>query len=166
MEGDFLPIPRPCIQFKIKRKTKSGCQTLRCLRLAGAGPVAERARADEFDAVGGARGEASEVAIAVSCGLKSRTSRYQAPTNRWLLRESRGLAAEARARELGRWLSPAEGGVHRLFAFRRGPQRDRRAAAVPAPLSLSLSASEPLSQPPRGRPCPPVLAPPARPAHS
>ena len=35
---------------------------------AGAGPVAERARADEFDvAVGGACGEASEVAIAVAC---------------------------------------------------------------------------------------------------
>ena len=32
---------------------------------AGAGPVAERARADEFDAVGGACGEASEVAIAL-----------------------------------------------------------------------------------------------------
>ena len=32
---------------------------------AGAGPVAERARADEFDAVGGPCGEASEVAIAV-----------------------------------------------------------------------------------------------------
>ena len=29
---------------------------------AGAGPVAERARADEFDAVGGACGEASEMA--------------------------------------------------------------------------------------------------------
>ena len=35
---------------------------------AGAGPVAERARADEFDAVGGACGEASEVAIAVLHG--------------------------------------------------------------------------------------------------
>ena len=35
---------------------------------AGAGPVAERARADEFDAVGGPCGEASEVAIAVLHG--------------------------------------------------------------------------------------------------
>ena len=35
---------------------------------AGAGPVAERARADEFDAVGGACGEASEMAIAVLHG--------------------------------------------------------------------------------------------------
>ena len=35
---------------------------------AGAGPVAERARADEFDAVGGACGEASELAIAVLHG--------------------------------------------------------------------------------------------------
>ena len=35
---------------------------------AGAGPVAERARADEFDAVGGAFGEASEMAIAVLHG--------------------------------------------------------------------------------------------------
>ena len=35
---------------------------------AGAGTVAERARADEFDAVGGACGEASEVAIAVLQG--------------------------------------------------------------------------------------------------
>ena len=34
----------------------------------GPGPVAERARADEFDAVGGACGEASEVAIAVLHG--------------------------------------------------------------------------------------------------
>ena len=32
------------------------------------GPVAERARADEFDAVGGACGEASEMAIAVLHG--------------------------------------------------------------------------------------------------
>ena len=36
---------------------------------AGAGPVAERARADEFDAVGGACGEASEMAIAVLHGV-------------------------------------------------------------------------------------------------
>ena len=36
---------------------------------AGAGPVAERARADEFDAVGGACGEASEIAIAVLHGV-------------------------------------------------------------------------------------------------
>ena len=35
---------------------------------AGAGPVAERARADEFDAVGGACGEASEMAIAILHG--------------------------------------------------------------------------------------------------
>ena len=35
---------------------------------AGAGPVAERARADEFDAVGGACEEASEMAIAVLHG--------------------------------------------------------------------------------------------------
>ena len=34
----------------------------------GPGPVAERARADEFDAVGGACGEASEMAIAVLHG--------------------------------------------------------------------------------------------------
>ena len=35
---------------------------------AGAGPVAERARADEFDAVGGPCGEASEMAIAILHG--------------------------------------------------------------------------------------------------
>ena len=50
---------------------------------AGAGPVAERARADEFDAVGGACGEASELAF-TRFSLQ-RLSRFFASYSLWAL---------------------------------------------------------------------------------
>ena len=67
-----IPTGEPCAFFQpeittltvsvIWARASAACQPS---AEAGAGPVAERARADEFDAVGGPCGEASEVAIAV-----------------------------------------------------------------------------------------------------